>query len=57
MIPEGQNIRKAVQWISDELLQDSTKNKLRLVNEASIKFALTPKESNQLLQFYLNSPE
>ncbi len=53
VLPEGQNLRKAVQWISDTLLQNPDKNKMQLVNDACLKFGLNPKESNQLMQFYL----
>lgn len=52
ILPEGQNLRKAVQWISDALTQNPEKNKMQLVNEACMKFGLNPKESNQLIQFY-----
>ncbi|MCA9735689.1 MAG: hypothetical protein H6696_05155 [Deferribacteres bacterium] len=52
LTPEGQNIRKAVLWISEALKEDASLSKMQLVNEASLKFALTPKETNQLIQFY-----
>jgi len=52
LLPDGQNIRKAVQWISDTLKQDPQQNKMQLITEACMKFGLNPKESNQLMQFY-----
>ena len=55
MLPSGQSVRKAVQWISDELISDESKNKMELINQASLKFDLSPLETNQLIQFYSNT--
>lgn len=52
LLPEGENVRRAVKWISQRL-QDDPKAEVRpLVNEAITRFDLTPKESAELLDFY-----
>jgi hypothetical protein len=50
--PEGENLRKAVRWISDEL-QFGTDVKLsKLIEEACIKFDLSPADSEFLFHFF-----
>jgi len=50
--PEGESIRKAVKWISGELQEDANKSLLKLVNEAVLRFDLSPKDSVFLTEFY-----
>ncbi len=49
--PEGESLRKAVKWISEEKQSGSTKSDRALADEASITFNLSPKESAYLLRF------
>jgi hypothetical protein len=57
IMPEGENIRKAVKWIS-ELRKDNTCPALnKLVEEACAKFDLSPKEANYLLDFFTKGSE
>ena len=51
-MPEGDAIRKAVKWISDELKEDPKKPLQKLVNNASMRFNLSPKETEFLTEFY-----
>ena len=52
VIPEGENIRKAIRWI-DEAHQDSPdKKKIKLIDEAGMRFNLTPKDTDFLVRFY-----
>ena len=46
--PEGEQIRKAVQWISEEKQVSPDKSHLKLLEEASIKFNLSPVEEEYL---------
>ena len=46
--PEGEMIRKAVLWISEEKQASPEKNRLKLLEEASIKFNLSPVEEDYL---------
>ena len=46
--PEGEQIRKAVKWISEEKQADPGKSRIRLLEEAGIKFNLSPVEEEYL---------
>ena len=50
-IPEGESIRAAVRWISEERTAHPEKNPVLLVDEASIRFDLSPGEGEFLLRF------
>lgn len=49
--PGGEDLRKAVKWISDEKQSGSTKNDRELADEACITFNLSPRESEYLYRF------
>ena len=49
--PEGENLRKAVKWISEEEKAGSTKSRTELMDEACLTFNLTPLESDYLARF------
>ncbi len=46
--PEGEQIRRAVEWISEEKQASPEKNRLKLLEEAGIKFNLSPVEEEYL---------
>ena len=46
--PDGQALRNAVQWISDRRCQDPSAAVANLVDEAAIKFDLSPVDQNFL---------
>ncbi len=52
IMPEGENIRKAVKWISEMRKDDSSLTLAKLVEEACAKFDLSPKKANYLLGFF-----
>ncbi|HET6462149.1 MAG TPA: hypothetical protein VFG29_15320 [Syntrophales bacterium] len=52
IMPEGEAIRKAVKWISDKLLDDPNKTVQKLINEAVMRFDLSPKDAEFLTDFY-----
>ena len=52
IMPEGDAIRKAVKWISGELKEDPNKSVQKLVNNAALRFNLSPKETEFLTEFY-----
>jgi hypothetical protein len=52
IMPEGEAIRKAVKWISEMAKEDPSKRIGSLVQEASLKFDLTPKDAEFLVHFY-----
>jgi hypothetical protein len=46
--PEGDLIRKAVKWISDELQEHPEENRRKLMDQAAIKFNLSPRDVEYL---------
>ena len=50
--PEGEHIRRAVKWISDENKYNPGKPLKQLVEAAALKFNLSPLDENYLHQFY-----
>ena len=52
VLPKGEKIRRAVKWISGERLEDENKEILLLIQKASYKFNLSPKEEEFLVSFY-----
>jgi hypothetical protein len=50
--PEGEDLRKAVKWISDERTYGAKKTLLKLIEEASLKFDLSPVDADYLTNFF-----
>jgi hypothetical protein len=53
--PDGEEIRKAVKWVSEERKYNPGKNVNTLVEEACLKFDLSPKEADFLLRTLLEN--
>ena len=51
ILPEGEQLRRAVKWISDERLENPGKSLSRLITEACLKFDLPPKDGETLMRF------
>jgi hypothetical protein len=49
--PQGANIRKAVKWISEERQAGAAASNNRLVEQAAVKFNLSPNEVEFLIKF------
>lgn len=49
---ENPAVKKAIQWISAQKKMDPDKNFSQLINEAILKFDLSPKDSEFLYSFY-----
>jgi hypothetical protein len=52
IMPEGEKVRRAVKWISAERTEDESKPVKKLIQQACLKFNLSPKEELQLSHFY-----
>ena len=52
--PEGEDLRKAVKWISDERQYGDPKTLLQLIEEAGLKFDLSPMAVEYLVNFFRN---
>ena len=53
--PEGEDLRKAVKWISEERKTDPEAGAMVLVEKASLRFNLTPKDTEYLMRFVKGS--
>lgn len=51
ILPEGESIRRAVKWISDERIDNPGASVSKLVGEACLKFDLAPKDAEFLMNF------
>ena len=52
LLPEGEDLRRAVKWVSAHLLENPDQPVHKLVQEAIFKFNLSPKDSEFLMRFY-----
>jgi hypothetical protein len=46
---EGESLRKAMRWLSEQRMANPTANRAQLVNEAAQRFDLNPKDEEFLL--------
>ncbi len=51
LMPEGELLRKAVKWVSDERRAHPGKNIDQLIEQASLIFDLPPKDAEFLARF------
>lgn len=49
--PAGEDLRKAVKWISEELRYNPQARLSKLIEEACLKFDLSPMDAEYLLDF------
>jgi len=54
IIPQGEKLKQAVQWISEKRKENPGINHVTLVNDASFRFDLSPKDSEFLLRLVKN---
>ncbi len=52
--PDGEDIRKAVKWVSDQRKFEPEKDLNKIIEKACIKFNLSPKEAEFLQRFVLD---
>ncbi len=52
ILPEGEQLRRAVKWISDERLDNPGASLSKLIGEACLKFDLAPKDAEFLTKFF-----
>ena len=50
--PEGEDLRKATRWISDERLGNPAASLADLIERACVKFDLAPKDAEFLMRFF-----
>ena len=52
IIPEGEQLKKAVKWISDQRTEDPSVTLFSVIEQACLKFDLTPKDSEFLMRHF-----
>lgn len=52
LLPDGDEIRRAVKWVSAHLEEDSNRSVQTLVQDAAFKFDLSPLEADFLIRLY-----
>lgn len=52
VLPEGEDIRRAVRWVSENLKDDPDQPVQRLVNDAILRFDISPKDAEFLTRFF-----
>ena len=52
--PDGEDIRKAVKWVSEKRKFEPEKDLNKIIEKACIKFDLSPKEAEFLRRFVLD---
>lgn len=57
LLPDGEEIRRAVRWISGNLLENPDQSVQPLVQEAIFKYDLSPLEGEFLSGFYRRKKE
>ncbi len=56
MMPEGEEIRKAIKWISEMREMQPDRKLSKLVEEAALKFDLSPQQTDFLYNFFTKKP-
>ena len=52
IMPQGESMRKAIKWISEQIQNNADSNISKLINAASVRFDLSPNEGSFLINFY-----
>jgi hypothetical protein len=52
ILPEGEQLRRAVKWISDERIDNPGASLSALIGQACLKFDLPPKDAEFLVHFF-----
>ena len=52
IMPEGENVKKAVKWISAQLEEKNNEPLTVLIEDAVFKFDLSPKDGDFLTRFF-----
>ncbi len=52
ILPEGEQLRRAVRWISEMREETQDANLPKLINEACVKFDLSPADTEFLSRFF-----
>jgi len=56
IVPEGEALRNAIKWISEEHECHPDEKMNTLINKACIRFDLSPSDSEFIIRFYKKGP-
>jgi hypothetical protein len=54
IMPESEHVQKAIKWVSTNLEEKDAHPLKKLIQEAILKFDLSPKDSDFLMNFFAN---
>jgi hypothetical protein len=57
LLPDGEDLRRAIKWISGNLQENPDQRVQPLVQEAIFKFDISPKDAEFLIGFYRQRKE
>lgn len=52
LLPDGEDVRRAIMWVSENLLEDPGQPIQALVHKAIFKFDISAKDAEFLIRFY-----
>ena len=52
ILPEGEQLRRAIKWVSDMRLEEPRTKPSKFIGEACLKFDLAPKDAEFLMQHF-----
>ncbi len=52
LFPEGEDMRRAVKWVSAKIQENPGEQVRKLVQEAIFKFDLSPKDAEFIMRFF-----
>jgi hypothetical protein len=55
VMPEGENLQKAIKWISANIAEDQKQSMRTLIEKAVFKFDLSPKDTEFISGFFRNA--
>ncbi len=55
LTPEGEGLRRAIKWISGNMEEKKDTPLNKLIQEAVMRFDLSPKDTDFLVKFYKDS--
>jgi hypothetical protein len=55
IIPEGEDLHRAIKWISAHLQEEPDQPLKKLIHDAIFKYDLSPRDSDFLINFYSNA--
>jgi len=56
-LPQGEELRRAIKWISQRLQEQPELKLWPLINEATTRFDLNPRDAEYLIHFYQKKPQ